>query len=206
MRRAVGGLLGILVGPLQALPWRAAALISPRTRLHGIEIVDLCLGKLASAAHFARIDDALALITRYEPRRMRRIRADLDYILIVDQAGPEYWPRMRACVLTPSVLSIGTEDIAFAIVHEATHSRLENSGIRYREKSRERIERICVAQEAAFAANLPDGDRIAASRLNQLMHPWWGTQALFERRLNVLVHAGLPGWLLNAIRVTFRPR
>ena len=185
-------LLGILVGPLRVLPWRVLMLISPRSRSHGLDIFDLTAGASRSADHFARVDAALDVIDRYQTRRLLRLKRDVHRFLIVDQTGPEFWPRLHACVLTPRGLSLDDEDVAVTIVHEATHARLYATGIPYHPKLRDRIERCCVKQEIAFAHSLQRGAALAETSRTRLETPWWTPDALFERRLSQLQEAGHP--------------
>lgn len=198
-------LLGILFGPLRVLPWRVLMLISPRSRSHDLEIFDLTARASRSADHFARVDAALDVIGRHQSRRLLRIKRDVHRFLIVDQAGPEFWPRLHACVLTPRGLSLDDEEVAVTIVHEAMHARLYATGIPYHPELRDRIERCCVKQEIAFAHSLPRGETLAETSRAQLETPWWTPDALFERRLSQLEEAGAPKWLIRGLRGVFAP-
>ena len=53
-----------------------------------------------------------------------------------------------------------TEQVAGVIVHEATHARLHQWGIGYEQELRDRVERVCMRRELAFAAKLPEGESI----------------------------------------------
>lgn len=202
----MGALLGILFGPVRVLPWRVLMLISPRSRSHGLEIFDLTAGATHSADYFARVNAALDLIARHDMRRLLRLKRDVRRLVVIDQAGPEFWPRLRACVLTPRGLALDEEEVALTIVHEATHARLYRSGIPYHPQLRARIENCCVKQEIEFAHTLPRGATLAEARRAQLETPWWSPDALFERRLSQLQGAGAPNWLIRGLRTVFAPR
>lgn len=202
---AVRTVAASLFAPLRFVPWRLAMMLSPRARHHGIDVFDLSIGADRTAQHFAQVKAALDLIATYQPLRLARITRDVQRIVVMQQPGPEFWPRLRACVVTPRGLSLNEEEVALTIVHEATHARLHAAGIRYRPELRERVERLCVSQEVAFAQRLPEGSALLDGIRAQLERPWWSAQDLFERRLGQLEFAGAPRWLLRTLRALFAP-
>jgi hypothetical protein len=109
-----------------------------------------------------RVVSALDLIKVWDPVRYRRLLRDIDRVLINVLLGvsAQYRKDINACELDERfVLSDGAspETIAAAIVHEATHARLEHLGFKYEESRRERLELICIRRELAFVARLPTG-------------------------------------------------
>jgi len=101
-----------------------------------------------------------------------------------------------------------TNRIASAILHEATHARLERYGIVYEEGRRVRIEAICLRRELALAARLPDSaqlQQLISDNLNwHLANPDFFSDAQFrERRHNgeieALRHVGVPEWLIRVM-------
>jgi hypothetical protein len=134
-------------------------------------------------APLARIREALELIRTRTPRRYRRIRRDVRRLVIIAAGGAEYWPRVDGMALTRAELTNhSTEEVAFTIVHEATHARLWRMGIPYARALRDRIERLCVREEVVFAQTLPDADRWIAEIQRPLATPWWTDDAIRERR------------------------
>jgi hypothetical protein len=115
---------------------------------------------------FQRIEAALQLLADHEPLRLKRFRRDIRRILIkrAGYAPAYYLHALRVCVLDREfVTADGTTAswIAVALVHEATHARLEGRKITYVEELRPRIESVCDAQTVVFARRLPDGESLA---------------------------------------------
>jgi len=95
--------------------------------------------------------------------------------------------------------------VAAAIVHEATHARLWRRGIGYDEMLRARVEAACFRRELAFAARLPNGERVREQARDALaMSPAaWTDNAERDRDVDgsteVLHHLGAPNWLVRAL-------
>lgn len=114
-----------------------------------------------------QVDRALRFIREHDPRRADRVEQHLDYFInssLID-AGGLYSREDRSCYLnyesyyqhvvgwddlTSDAQQALTMKLASTIVHEATHARIEDAGVRYDEKYRERIERACRRQERHF--------------------------------------------------------
>ena len=112
-----------------------------------------------------RIEDALRLIERCAPLHYRRIKNNLAriWVHLVPHGAGCYLHSLNACLLDERIVTSETttvEWIASAIVHEATHARLEKLGIRYDEALRQRIERICARRELDFARHLSGVDAL----------------------------------------------
>jgi hypothetical protein len=143
-----------------------------------------------AAAGVARVEQALALIRTFDPLRYHRLLRDLERIWIKPLPGglAVFDQALWICKLDERfVLDAATsiEQIAAAIVHEATHARLARRGFSYTEPVRHRIEAICVRSELRFAKRLPNSDAISeqADRLLSLCEDaeYW-TDAAFEAR------------------------
>jgi len=156
--------------------------------------------------------EALSLIKLHDPLRYSRLTRDLERVWAQNPshhaiAGFEY--RLGACALNAQfVLAEATtlERLASTIVHEATHARLWNRGIRYDEAIRPRVEAVCVRRELAFAAKLPNGTQLLETTEQALA--WCNGDNLsnkaFERRreqqdVDELHRLGVPNWLVRAI-------
>jgi hypothetical protein len=158
------------------------------------------------ALFFAKVRRALQLIERYEPRRLGRVRRDIAIIAGM-AGGPHHYERIvRMIALSwPGVLRGTPSQTAMAIVHEATHARVDDRGIPYEEDLRGRIEGICVRQEAAFARLLPAGDGLADAVVKMLEQPWWTPDRLVRGRETALRADGIPEWLVRiAVRLMRR--
>jgi hypothetical protein len=176
-----------------------------------------CYDKENAEASLNRVEDALRLIKAYDPRRYRRLLRDLERIWVAVIVGgiAHFDASIWTCVLDPRIVlndAKTSEDIATAIVHEATHARLWRRGFRYSEEVRSRVEAICFRRERAFAAKLPNGEQIRDSA-NRCLTAYAGrehwTDEAFYRRYEegvskALEHIGVPKWLMPALRASRR--
>ena len=108
-----------------------------------------------------RVEEALHLIKTHDPRRYNRLLRDLERIWVRIDRGANgcFRAELRACELSEDFVladASSAEEIASAIVHEATHARLWSCGIEYDEPLRRRIEAACVPR-ACLCARLPNG-------------------------------------------------
>ena len=161
-----------------------------------------------------RVERAMLLVKQHSPLHYARIIRDLEriwvHVLVYGGQG-EYHASLNACLLDERYVSEPTtsiEQIALAIVHEATHARLERYGIEYKEALRVRIEAICIRRELSFAARLPDGGQLqqdVAQRLDwcQANPEYFLDTGFGERRrvneIEALRHVGAPEWLIGAL-------
>jgi hypothetical protein len=118
-----------------------------------------------SEPRLQRVEAALRLIERFAPLHYRRVKNSLSriWVQLVPHGAGCYLHSLNACLLDERV--VASEDttlewIASAIVHEATHARLEKRGIRYDEAVRHRIERICARRELDFVRHLSGVDAL----------------------------------------------
>ena len=157
-----------------------------------------------------RVEAALALIKTFDRRRFDRVRRDIErvWVRLLPGALARFNRDVCACELdTRFVLDQEStaEIIAAAIVHEATHARLERCGLEYDEEKRLRIEAICVRREHAFLAKLPNGEA-ARSWVDSHTHetPGWLTDTAFAERtregeIEVLRSLGTPEWVVRTV-------
>jgi hypothetical protein len=133
------------------------------------------------------------------PRVLKRV-----WIFLLPDGLAEYNHSLKACVLDER---FGVERIASAIVHEATHARLERCGIGYNEDLRARIEAICFRRELALAVRLPDSATLQQHIAEYLdwyqANPEYFRDAHFRERdsngeIEMLRHIGAPDWLIRA--------
>jgi hypothetical protein len=164
-----------------------------------------------------RVEAALRLIERFAPLHYRRVKNSLSriWVQLVPHGGGCYMHSLNACLLDERVVASENttlEWIASAIVHEATHARLEKRGVRYDEAVRHRIERICARRELDFARHLSGVDALHeeitwrldlcneknASYADQNMR-----QQIDQGNAEMLRHLGTPEWVLAPV---FRAR
>ena len=128
--------------------------------LHGIEVnVENTRTDIETGAVLERLDEALALIDRTQPWRLRHLRRDLDYIAVVRfPCRGAYLPDERACVTELTFLArrdISAAPVAASIVHEGMHARIA-AMVRDRSvRNPAREERLCRRAELDFGLALP---------------------------------------------------
>jgi hypothetical protein len=105
-----------------------------------------------------RLDEALALIERTQPWRLRHLRRDLHHFLVVRFAcRGAYFPDERACMTELTFLArrdITAAPVAASIIHEGMHARVDRMGVRRRGRDRAREERLCRRAELEFGLAL----------------------------------------------------
>ncbi|WP_316219166.1 hypothetical protein [Bradyrhizobium sp. SZCCHNR2026] len=160
-----------------------------------------------------RIEDALRLIERNAPLHYRRVKNNLTriWVNLVPHGAGCYLHSLNACVLDERAVASQTatvEWIASAIVHEATHARLEKLGIRYDEAVRNRIERVCALRELNFARHLSGADALLEEinwRLDQCGgdNVFYTNQNMWEQTVQgnaeILRHLGTPEWVITLV-------
>lgn len=179
-------------------------------------VVDgIWIGSFSSDAKPAiqRIEHALQLIDRCTPLHYRRIRNDLAriWVHLVPHGAGCYLHSLNACLLDERVVTSETttvEWIASAIVHEATHARLEKLGFRYTEAVRQRIERICARRELHFVRHLSGADALLEEimwRLDRCSedNASYTDQNMWEKtdqgKAEVLRYLGTPEWVITLL-------
>ena len=107
----------------------------------------------------ARLDEALALIERYQPWRLAHLRRDLDAIHVVRFPCRGAWiPDEGACVTELTFLArrdITAAPVASSIIHEGIHARVDRMGVSRYGRDRAREERLCRRAELDFGRSLP---------------------------------------------------
>jgi hypothetical protein len=160
-----------------------------------------------------RIVDALRLIERCAPLHHRRIKNNLAriWVHLVPHGAGCYLHSLNACLLDERKVaseSTTVEWIASAIVHEATHARLEKLGIRYQEAVRQRIERICARRELDFARHLSGVDALLEEIMWRLdwcseENAFYTDQTMWEKTVQgnaeILRHLGTPEWVITLV-------
>ncbi len=113
---------------------------------------------------FARLNEALGLIARHAPRRLRRMRQDFSQIVVRRfPCRGAYFPGERACLSELTFVvnrDFTPAEVAASIVHEATHARVAARLRTNVADRRPREERLCRQAELDFGRSLPDGDAV----------------------------------------------
>ena len=142
--RSVGGPIARVAAGVQIADWRATT--------RDPALVDAVVA-------------GVELLARVDPRRALRLRLDMPRVVLLDaMPGPAtagFAPGARACCLNSRFLTdapTGTRPalVALLLAHEATHARLDRlRPLPWRRGVRDRVERVCLRAELAFAARLP---------------------------------------------------
>ena len=115
---------------------------------------------IATADVLARLDEALALIERYQPWRLAHLRRDARRIRVARFAcRGAFFPDDRTVLTELTFLArrdITAAPVAASILHEGVHARVHAMGVRRRdEHDLAREERLCRRAELAFGRALP---------------------------------------------------
>ena len=118
---------------------------------------------IATADVLARLDEALGLLERYAPWRLRHLRRDVRELRVARfPCRGAYFPDERVCLTELTFLArrdITAAPVASSIVHEGVHARVhvlgERLGAAWGARDRAREERLCRKAELAFGRALP---------------------------------------------------
>lgn len=84
--------------------------------------------------------------------------------------------------------------VASALVHEAVHQRISRRRIAYAPAARERIEALCVREQASFLRQCSETEAFAEVVERGMAEPWWNEQARLASIERNIEHGGLPKW------------
>ena len=122
-------------------------------------VVDNTRPDITTPHVLARLDEALELVERYQPWRVRHLRRDLRQIRVMRYpCRGAYLPEQRACMVELTFLArrdIGPATVASTIVHEGMHARVHGMGVSDVARDRAHEERICRRAELEFGQSLP---------------------------------------------------
>lgn len=114
---------------------------------------------IATPVVLQRLDDALAMIERYQPWRFAHLRRDVDRFWIVRYpCRGAFFPDTRTCMTELTFLArtdITAAPVASSILHEGMHARVNAMGVSPVERDMAHEERICRRAELAFGQALP---------------------------------------------------
>ena len=131
-----------------------------QTVLHNIRVVvENTRPDIATEDVLHRLDEALSLIERYQPWRLRHLQRDLDELRVVRFPCRGAWiPDEGACVTELTFLNrrdITAAPVASSIIHEGIHARVDRMGVSRYSRDRAREERLCRRAELEFGHSLP---------------------------------------------------
>jgi hypothetical protein len=129
-------------------------------RLRGLTVVvENTRPDIETGDVLARLDEALALIERYAPWRLRHLQRDVRELRVARfPCRGAYFPDERVCLTELTFLArrdITAAPVASSILHEGVHARVDRMGVRREGRDRAREERLCRRAELAFGLALP---------------------------------------------------
>ncbi len=111
----------------------------------------------------SRLAEALRFIRSSDSRRYRRVKDRIGHI-VVWPADFTAYDALGGIHLAAELLERASLPyLASALVHEATHIRLDQMGISYSPGLRQRIEALCMAEQSAFLGALDSPAAAAAA-------------------------------------------
>jgi len=159
------------VNPLKRLIANTIFRVLPGKSVVGIRCVNLAgPDELA----IRRITEAISLLDSSNEVLHRRVRRFVKQIVI--------WPGLYTAAVPPVTVELSTThlepndilELASVLVHEATHLEIAAWRIPYDDKHRERIERLCVKEQAGFLRRIGGrGATMADIFEEHLARPWW---------------------------------
>ena len=121
---------------------------------------------------FARLTEVLAMIERYAPSKLRRLRKDIAGIDVKRFAcrGAFFGETRRVlCELTFVVnRDFSIAEIASSMLHEGVHARVHAAGVFRTPASLAKEERLCRATELWWGRTVPNGEKVVARALASL--------------------------------------
>src|SRR6476646_8486897 len=121
---------------------------------------------------FARLDAVLALIERYAPAKLRRLRKDIAGIDIKRFACRGAFFSETRRILTELTFIVNRDftlaEIASSILHEGVHARVHAAGVFRTPASLAKEERLCRATELWWGRTVPGGERVVERALGTL--------------------------------------
>ena len=139
----------------------------PRRELHDVRgfpvLVENTRPDIETDAVLERLDDALALIERYQPHRYTHLKRDVAQIWIARfPCRGAYFPHNRTCLTELTFLArrdISAAVVASSILHEGVHARVDRFRNRFSASpsatDHAREERLCRKAEVSFGRALP---------------------------------------------------
>jgi hypothetical protein len=121
--------------------------------------VDNSRPDIETSAVLARFEEALTLIEKYQPWRLKHLRRDLrQFVIMRYPCRGAFFPAQRTCMTELTFLArtdITAAPVAASILHEGMHARVHATGVRPESRNIAREERICRRAELDFGLALP---------------------------------------------------
>lgn len=189
------------VGALALLWWYSRR--APSRSVLDVHIVDVSGADENGQLVLDRISVALEQINRFDARRLRRLRRDVERIIIWRQPTPASFVQCGRMITldVDFVLDYQVEARSAVLVHEATHARLSTHGIHQSGRHFAAVERRCYLEQLAYLERVPDAEAWRDWTRQVLADKIYGESKAIENtgmrphRIRFLKGLGLPGWL-----------
>lgn len=113
---------------------------------------------------FARMDEVLAMIERYAPAKLRRLRKDIAGIDVKRFAcrGAFFGETRRVLMELTFIVNrdFSIAEIASSLLHEGVHARVHAAGVFRTAESLAKEERLCRATEMWWGHAVPNGAKV----------------------------------------------
>ena len=114
---------------------------------------------IATSDVLERLGEALDLIDRYQPWRLRHLERDLIQFRVARfPCRGAYFPDERTCMTELTFLArrdITAATVASSVLHEGIHARVDRMGVDRATRDRAKEERLCRRGELEFGRALP---------------------------------------------------
>jgi len=114
---------------------------------------------IATSDVLERLGEALDLIDRYQPWRLRHLERDLVQFRVARfPCRGAYFPDERSCMTELTFLArrdITAATVASSVLHEGIHARVDRMGVDRVTRDRAKEERLCRRGELEFGRSLP---------------------------------------------------
>ena len=114
---------------------------------------------IATSDVLERLGEALDLIDRYQPWRLRHLERDLIQFRVARfPCRGAYFPDERSCMTELTFLArrdITAATVASSVLHEGIHARVDRMGVDRAARNRAKEERLCRRGELEFGRSLP---------------------------------------------------
>ncbi|MFN3652062.1 MAG: hypothetical protein ACK47B_21000 [Armatimonadota bacterium] len=183
----------------------------PARELHGIRVAACLDSREEQERAFAKLAQALDLISSYSPGRFARLRRHARGILIVGPLGSAgEWKQSLGLVYLCRQVVLSEErtalELAGTLIHEATHAWLFHLGIGYEPPLRARVEAICNRAVEVLTRRAPGGEKLRDEREWQDTLPagFWSTDSLRRRTIWQLRKLDAPAWVERLVLARYR--
>jgi hypothetical protein len=144
-----------------------------RRTVRGIEVVlENTRPDISDEDVFARMDEVLALVERYAPANLRRLRKDIAGIDVKRYAcrGAFFGDTRR--VMTELTFIVNRDfsiaEIASSLLHEGVHARVHAAGVFRTAVTLAKEERLCRRTELWWGRTVPNGEKVVERALASL--------------------------------------